>query len=408
MMKRTILSREVMLVPPSGFSSVQLIAALSQSVPCSAIEEALERSGKRERRRRRLPSALVVQLVIALGLLVDMARRQVLAHLLEPGQVLATKKSISRALYRVGPQPLIALFRALARPLADPQGLPQAFYRGQRLMVLDATHMDVPDTPANEEAFGRRTVGRGKSAFPQVKLVTLMESGTRALVDLLVVPCEENEQAPARELIGRSAAAGMLVLWDAGLYSHGLMSAIVEQGEHFLGRVGPRVRLPIERMLPDGSYESRVYLNKDAREARRGAIAVRVIEYRVGAKGDLVRLVTSLLDWRQAPARELAALYHERWETETFYDEIKTHQQGRPNGQAVALRAQAPAGVIQEIYGLALAHRAIRTLMAASARAEGCDPDRLSFKNALVIVRRHLPALTRASRRGLPPLWPAS
>jgi hypothetical protein len=118
-------------------------------------------------------------------------------------------------------------------------------------------------------------------------------------------------------------------------------------------------------------------------------------------------LVTSLLDPKLDPAITLAALYHQRWELELVFDEIKTHQMGRPNGQKVLIRAQAPAGVVQEIYGLALAHYVVRTLMAASAAREAMDPDRLSFKNALVIVRRHLPELAAASSRRVSPLDPA-
>jgi hypothetical protein len=345
----------------------------------------------------------VIQLVIMLNLLRDAASRQVLAALRPPGAKLPGKGAISMARYRVGPRPLMALFAAIARPWAGEKEVPSAFYRGLRLMALDGTKMDVPDTEANEAVFGRPGVSRGRAGFPQARVIALLEVGTHLITDFVVRPYRRGEIKAAWQLIGRSVGPRMLVLWDRGFHAWKTMRALQERGAHQLGRVKRNTVLNPERVLPDGTWLSKVYASdKDRRHDREG-IMVRVIEYRTGDKGEVIRLVTSLLDPVKDPAEKLAALYHERWELELVFDEIKTHQQGRPNGQKVGIRAQKPAGVIQEIYGLVLAHRVVRTMMAAAAIGEEIDPDRLSFKNALVIVRRHLPALSAKGRRPLPP-----
>lgn len=384
----------------------ELVRSLSRAIPLTAVEQALTSAGKREHRKRALPSALVVQVVIALGLLVDTASRQVLAYLLPRGASLPTKKSISRARYRIGPRPLMALFSALARPVATPDTVPSAFHRGLHLFSLDATKMDVPDTPENERVFGRPKASRGRSAFPQVKVVAWMESGTRLVTDLRVRPCRRHEHAAGLQLVDRQAGPGQLILGDIGYFSYAMMAKIRSRGAEFVLRAKSNAILAPLEIFPDGTYRAKVYPSWSARRRDRDGIEVRVIDYRVGDSG-IIRLVTSLIDWKLDPAETLAALYHERWEIELVYDEVKTHQQGRPNGHETAIRARLPRGVVQEIYGLALAHRVVRTLMTAAAVREQIDPDRLSFKNALVIIRRHLPALAAARPTELSPLYPA-
>jgi Transposase DDE domain/Insertion element 4 transposase N-terminal len=385
----------------------ELLRSFSQVVPLRAIGAAVQAAGKQGRRRRDLPAELVVQLVICLGLLRDAASRQVLAYLLPPGRRLPGKQSISRARYRIGPRPLMKLFALVARPLATPRTLPQAFHRGLRLAAIDATQADLPDTPDNVAVFGRPAASRGQSAFPQAKIIALLEIGTHAILDLVVRPRRRHEMAGALQLIGRSVEAGMLVLADRGFHGYRLFEAIERRGAQWLVRVKRNTILKPLRRFQDGSYLADVYPSWAARRRGQGAWRVRVIEYRVGPS-EPIRLATSLLDPTLDAALELAALYHQRWELELVFDEVKTHQLGRPNGQKVLIRAQAPAGVVQEIYGLALAHYVVRTLMAAAAAREGLDPDRLSFKNALVIVRRHLPQLAAANGRSLAPLCPAS
>lgn len=381
----------------------ELLRSFSRVVPSRAIRAALQATGKQGRRQRALPSALVVQLAICLGLLRDVASRQVLAYLLPAGKPLPGKQSISRARYRVGARPLMALFAGVARCLATPGSLPQAFHRGLRLMAVDATKADLPDTPANVKVFGRPKASRGRSGFPQAKVVALLEIGTHAIVDLLVRPHRRHELSAGLKPIERSVREGMLVLWDRGFHGFKTLEAILKQRAHFVGRVKSNTILTPVRRFADGSFLADVYPSWTARRHNAGALRVRVVEYRVG-RAETIRLATSLLDPTLDPALALAKLYHQRWELELVFDEIKTHQLGRPNGQKVAIRAQAPAGAVQEIYALALAHYVVRTLMAASAAREAIDPDRLSFKNALAIVRRHLPELAAASGRRLSPL----
>jgi len=386
----------------------KIVKFISQAIPSREIAQALERTGKQGWRVRDLPSEAVMQLVIMLGIVRDAASRQVLAALRPPGAKLPEKSAISAARYRVGPRPMMALLAAVAKPWARAQSLPSAFYRGLRLMALDAMKMDVPDTPDNEKVFGRPGASRGRAAFPQVQVIALLEVGTHLIVDLLTRPCRRNEAKAGLKLIERGVRPGMLVMWDRGYYGYETMRAIQGRKAHWLGRAKSNIILEPVQTLPDGSYRAEVYASDKNRRHKRGALQVRVIEYRVGKKGELIRLVTSLLEPREAPAEELAALYHERWELELVFDEVKTHQLGRPNGQKVGIRAQKPAGVVQEIYALALAHRVVRTMMAAAAIGEKLDPDRLSFKNALVIVRRHLPLLAAAKSRRLSPLCPVS
>ena len=156
----------------------ELLKALSTVVPSTAIEEALTRCSKHQKRTRALPSALVVRLIIALGLLVDVSTRQVLGFLLTMNMVTPTRQAIRRACYRIGPLPLIELFHLLSKPLATKQSVPGAYYQGLHVFAVDAANLDIPDTAENERAFGRPGASRGKSAFPQIKLVALLEAGT--------------------------------------------------------------------------------------------------------------------------------------------------------------------------------------------------------------------------------------
>jgi hypothetical protein len=381
---------------------------VSRAISSEAIGRVLHLTGKQSRRVRDLPSDLVMRLVILLGILRDAASRQVLAALSPPGARLPGKGAISAARYRVGPRPLMALFAEIAKPWATPRTCGWAFYRGMRLVAVDATRLDVPDTPENVKVFGRPKTGRGQAGFPQAKVIALLEVGTHLILDMLIRPHHRHEWNAGIKLVRRSVVRGMLVMWDRGFYGFAMMRMVLEQGAQFLGRTKRNVILKPIKGLRDGSYLARVYASHADRRHDKGGITVRVIEYRVGEKGEVIRLVTSLLDPALDPAEKLAELYHQRWELELVFDEMKTHQLGRPNGQKVGIRAQKPSGVVQEIYALVLAHRVVRTLMAASALRVKVDPDRLSFKNALVIIRRHLPALCTVPSRGLPPLCPAS
>jgi IS4 transposase len=183
---------------------------------------------------------------------------------------------------------------------------------------------------------------------------------------------------------------GMLCLADRLFFSYRLWHRARAGGADLLWRAKKDLRFAVEQRLADGSYLSRIYPSAQARRRQSEAVAVRVIEYRLeGGRGaePAYRLVTTLLDPAQAPGEELAALYHERWEIEGAFDELKTHLRGAQ----IVLRSKTPDLVRQEFYGLLLAHFAVRGLMHEAALKAGEDPDRLSFLHAVRVIRRKLP-----------------
>ncbi len=387
-----------------------LLDALRLSIPDPAIDQAIDRTNSREQRCRSLPARLTVSLVIALAVWSRDAARQVVANLVDGSRErqsrsaryrLPAKSSITEARQRLGPRPLIALFRALARPVAAPDTL-GAFLGGLRLMALDSTTLDLPDTPENVRVFGRAPSNRSRSAYPQLRLIWLIEAGTHVFCDAVVRPYFRGEDSAAYQLL-RSVGQGMLVIWDQGLHSYNLIQGALARGAHFLGRAQTHLILAPERTLPDGSYLAYVYPSPKARRHRQDGILVRVVEYTIddparAGHGERHRLLTSLLDSERFSASLLANEYHQRWEVELATDEVKVHQNDRP----VHLRSQRPREVIQEVYGLLLAHLAIRTMMYHAASQIGLDPERLSFVNSLRILRRAIPRFQRAQPEQTP------
>lgn len=396
----------------SHLGDQQVLAALQQAIPEEAIDAVIAETGTREQRKRRLPARLVVAFVIGLGLWAREGLVAVISELVDglreqdPSPWRAwrppVKSALSQARRRLGVRPLFLLFRRLAGPVA-PAGLAGAFLCGRRLMALDGTTLDLPDTPANARAFGRPSTTlkdgtRRWGPFPQVKLVWLVEVGTHAVCDLLIWPWATSEVPLARRLL-RSVEAGMLVLWDRGLHSYAQLRATRERGADFLGRVPAHVRLAPEEPLADGSFLTTLYPSDAARQRHADGLVVRVIEYTIDDPArprpdERYRLVTSLLDPREAPAHLLALEYHQRWEVEGALDELKVHQVDRR--PAPHLRSRHPRAVVQELYGLVLAHRAIRCLMAEAAARADLDPDRLSFTDTLRVLRRAVPRCQRA------------
>jgi Insertion element 4 transposase N-terminal/Transposase DDE domain len=388
-----------------------LLEALRLAIPDEAIDAVIAGAGARERRRRLLPSRLVVALVVAMGLWARDGLRDVLANLVEgyrahdPGAFagwrVPGRSALSQARQRLGPRPVAALFRRLAGPAAA-AGTPGAFLFGLRLMAVDGTTLDLPDTAENARVFGRPTTGRGAGvgAFPQLRLVWLVEVGTHVLCGAVLRPFTRGEAPAARHLL-RAVGPGMLVMWDRGLHGYEMVRDALGRGAHVLGRVGKAVVLAPEEPLPDGSYLACVYPSPTARRRRAGGIRVRVVEYTIDdparpGHGERHRLITSLLDPTPYAAATLAVEYHQRWEAETATDELKTHQADRR--PAPPVRSKRPREVVQEVYGLLLAHLAVRLTMYEAATAAGLDPDRLSFTGTLRVLRR---AVARF-QRGLP------
>jgi hypothetical protein len=271
-----------------------------------------------------------------------------------------------------------------------------AWYRGWHLVSLDGSTLDVADQKENETAFGRPAASRGKSAFPQLRFVSLVENGTHVLFGTRMAGENTGEITLAKEVLG-SLRNGMLCLADRNFFGFELWNQARSTGADLLWRIKKNLRLPCEKRLPDGSYLSRVYASPKDQRHRRDGVVVRVIEYRLeGIPGaePIYRLLTTILDHEAAPATELAALYHERWEIETALDELKTHLRG----SRIVLRSKTPDLVRQEFYGLMMAHFAVRGLMHEAALKANEDPDKLSFLHAVRVVRRKI-----ASFASIPP-----
>jgi hypothetical protein len=372
------------------------LGVVAKTFPRAAVEAALAATGTASRRQRDLPAHVVVYYVIALALYMHASYREVLRCLLEGVQWLlgpdarvkvTGKSGISQARTRLGWQALQRLHDEIVHPIATPD-TKGAWYRTWRLISLDGSTLDVADQTGNAKAFGRPAASRGQSAFPQLRFVALVENGTHVLFGTQVAGGATGEVPLATAALA-ALRAGMLCLADRLFYGFALWTRACDTGADLLWRVKKNLRLPCEARLPDGSYLSRIYPTpKDQRQGRHGVV-VRVVEYTLdGVPGaePLYRLLTTLLDPAAAPAAELAALYHERWEIETALDELKTHLRGA----RIVLRSKTPDLVRQEFYGLMLAHFAVRGLMHEAALRAGEDPDRLSFLHAVRVVRRKI------------------
>jgi hypothetical protein len=400
------------LAPSQRLSDTPLLAAVEHSIAHALMVEVVAAHAPDTRRCRRLPYELTLLLVIAMNLFARDSLPVVLTKLLtfvrlqrpDGSCIPASKGGISRARARLGIQPVADLFHRVCRPLATPATV-GAFLFGLRLMAIDTFTELVPDTPANERAFGRHRGQHGQAGFPQVLTTALVECGTHATVDVSFGPCHSSAPAAARRLL-RSVTAGMLLLVDSGLCSVALVLRARAQGAHVLGRIGSTLILVPERGLLDGSYLTRLY---DVPPSRRTSttpwLLVRVIVYTLDdpdrpGMGETHRLLTTLLDPVAYPARDVVLAYHERWEIELTIDEIDTHQ--RPVQRP--LRSKTPSGVIQELYGLLLAHYVVRSFMHEAACRAEIDPDRMSFVaavGALLTVIPVVPVLAPPMRERL-------
>jgi hypothetical protein len=305
------------------------LGVLTITVPAEMIDAVLADTGRQSRRQRLLPARLVVYYVMALALYAQASYGEVLRGLLEGvrwlrlngvGPALADKSAITKARARLGPAPLQELFARVARPLAAPD-TPGAWYRGRRLVSLDGTTIDLPDTPELDERFGRPPAARGSSGFPQLRLLTLAETGTHAIFAVADDRYDTSEIRLAPALL-HQLRPGMLCLADRAFLGFALWRTATASGADLLWRLKKNQVLPCWQHLPDGSYLSRLYASQKHRRQDREGMTVRVIEYRLEGVPEaepLYRLVTTLLDPAEAPAEELAALYHERWESEVVF-----------------------------------------------------------------------------------------
>lgn len=372
------------------------LGVIAKFFPVEKVREALKQTNRASVRERDLPAHVVVYYVIALALYMRSSYREVLRCLLEGVQWLldpsatvkvAGKSGISQARSRLGPEPLQKLYETIVAPIAE-QRTKGAWYRQWRLVSLDGSTLDVADTAENEKAFGRPGASRGSSAYPKIRFVGLLENGTHVLWAARMDKYKTDEITLAAAVVP-ALQKDMLCLADRFFPGYQLWRKAAQTGAELLWRVRQNARLEVDKRLSDGSYLSRIYPSTPDRRNQRKAIVVRVIEYRLQDVPDaepIYRLITTILDPKLAPAKELAALYHERWEIETTLDELKTHLRG----VQIVLRSKTPELVHQEFYGLLMAHFAIRGLMHEAALQADEDPDRLSFLHAVRVVQRRM------------------
>ena len=391
------------------------LGVLAEVVPRDVIEDVLVETGKREQRTRLLPAHVMVRFCQAMCLFPEDDYEEVMRKLVGSLKHMASWRddwrvpstsAITQARQRLGSEPLRVLFESVAAPVAGP-GTRGAWLGSRRVMAVDGFRLDVADTPENAAEFSKSGNEHKAGGFPQVLVVALAECGSHAVVDAALAGYRGDEKALAG-VLARSAEAGMVITADRNFYSYALWGRYVDTGADLLWRMGSRVSLPVLHWLPDGSYAS-VLINPRVQggarsrlveQARAGdpvdpdaGFPVRVVEYEVpdregNGSGELICLVTTITDPAEATAAELAWAYHERWEIESAFDEIKTHQRG----PARVLRSKSPDMVRQEIWALLLTHYAIRALMCRAADEADVDPDRLSFVRAFRTARRQVTA----------------
>ncbi len=381
------------------------LGALTRCIPLARVRDVLKETGRESQRQRDLPAHVMVYLVIALGLYREYAVEEVLRRLIEGLKHLvgvhvrvetAGKSGIAQARKRLGALPLKRLYELIVQPVATAE-TKGAFFRGWRVVAVDGTTMEVPDSEANREEFGLPYAERGESAYPRVRITGLVETGTHVHFAAQVGPYSTGEVTMAREIVKR-LKPGMLCLADRYFYGFALWEQARAQGAELVWRVRSNIRLPCDKVLKDGSFLSRIYPPREKGRPRGEGVVVRVLEYWITndeGKQKLYRLITTILDPDQAPAVELIQLYLERWEFETALDEWKTHLRGA----RTVLRSQTPELIRQECYGLLLAHFALRGMMHEAALRGGRDPDRLSFIHAVRVVHRSMPRFAALSPR---------
>lgn len=382
------------------------LGVLATEFPDSLIEDVIEESGSREQRLRDLPAALMVRYVIALSLFPSDGYHDVMKQVklaeewlddsADEVKIPATT-AITKARDRLGAAPMKLLFDKTATPIGN-DGTPGCFYRQWRVCAMDGTALLVPDTPENAKAFGKPGNDKGEGALPQIRVLGLVECGSRSLFGAGFGGTggskSASEQALVKDLLPK-LGRGQLLLADRNFLGFEMFNTCSTTGADLLWRTKTDRNLPVDKELPDGSYLSHLMEPKTNRKGKK--IEVRVIEYTLShdsktgvklpdVKQETYRLVTTILDPNAAPAAELGALYAERWENENLFDEIKIHQQDA----RLVLRSRTPERVEQEVWGILLLHRALRKIIYNAAVTKGLDPDRVSFTNTVKVVRRQV------------------
>ena len=378
-------------------SDLVSVGVLTRTFPPALVDEVIAEVGRTQQRHRSLPARVMAYFAIGMALHSEGSYEDVLSLLTdglawaadeEPVR-LPSKSAIFQARARLGAEPLRGLFNRVAAPLSQP-GAAGAWLAGRRLVAIDGTCLDVADTADNAEFFGRPGVNKGEqAAFPQARLVAVAECGTHVMFDAAVGSYATAENTLARELVDR-LEPGMLLLADRGFCGFPLWSRAAATGADLLWRAMPNMKPRFIEVLADGSWLAQLRPSGNAGRHAEG-LTIRVIDYQIddGRPNDeTYRLFTTILDPGEASATDLALAYNQRWEIESAFDELKTHQRG----VRTVLRSKSPELVLQEIWGHLCCHYAIRTLMWEAADHADVDPDRVSFVAALRIARRSISA----------------
>ena len=387
-------------------SDLVSVGVLTRVFPPDLVDEVVASAGRTQQRNRLLPARVMAYFAIGMAMHSEGSYEDVLSQLTDglawssgwaQDYSPPTKSAIFQARVRLGAAPMKALFERVATPIGT-EATPGTWLAGRRLVAIDGLCLDVADTVQNAELFGRPGVNKGEqAAFPQARVVALAECGTHAMFAAEIGKYTEAESTLAERLLPR-LTSGMVLLADRGFFSYALWGRASDTGADLLWRIrtdkaGPRA-VHVQD-LPDGSWLA--HLKKSTDRTNTPPMLVRVVDYTIDdgrTNPERYRLFTTLLDPDQTSASDLAAAYHQRWEIELTFDELKTHQRG----PRLVLRSKSPELVKQEIWGHLCCHYAIRTLMADAAQHSGHDPDRVSFVAALRIARQSI-----APRGAFPP-----
>lgn len=371
---------------------------MARVVPPQVVHEVLDAHGRNSQRIRAFPAVAGVYYVMALSLYPEAAYEAVFSAVSQglawdagaPQPAGVSKVAISLLRTRIGAQPLADLVRRCCVPLADPKIHPEAFYRGLRVVAIDGSTFELADDPDIEQAFGRPGGRQGRAGYPQARCVVLAECATHAVVGANLGEYRSGEWELCKPLLTK-LEPGMLCLADRGFNGFEHWEQARATGADLLWRCAATRKLPVERVLDDGSYLSTIRPSGvSAAEAHARAITVRVIDYTLpklpGAEPHY-RLLTTLLDPKAAPTMELAELYHRRWDMEGIYDELKTHlRQARR-----VLRSRTPELVRQEFYGWVLMHYVVRWLLHQGAARHRIPQADLSFTGHVQLIRQEQP-----------------
>jgi hypothetical protein len=371
---------------------------IERVLPTNDIAQVLAAEGVAAQRVRKLDLLLTVLVIVGMNIYPYLSIGHVIQKLAcglrfiwpDADYDVPKDSALSYRRYQLGAPVMARLFHHICRPIATPE-TKGAFCFGLRTMALDGTTETLPDTLANAVVFGRHHTDRGEAAFPQAQGVYLAECGTHVIVDAGFWPIHTSERVGGRRLL-RSVTAGMLVMWDRGFHDYDMITGVQARQAHVLSRLPAHVKPKRVKMLPDGSWLATISPSDYQRRQQGEHCLVRIIEYKVtdpalADPNETHRLLTTLLDPDLYPAVDLICAYHERWEIEIAIDEIDTHQRL----SAKTLRSLKPVGVIQELYGLLIAHFIIRYLMHEAAVQADIDPDRLSFVHAVELIKDAIP-----------------